>query len=531
MTRVGDFSSLGDLPAAMAAAFGDAPALGVAGRPDPRLTFRDLADRSAAAAAALSARGVLPGDRVVLSAPGSPEWTAALFGVWRAGAVAVPLPVETPAERLAAVVTATGAKLVAADAGQAGPAAGGAEVTSPGALVAARRGGAPGARVFRDDLAVLAFTSGTTQHPRAVELTHANLLGNLGGLLALRTAPPGSKFLSLLPPAHLFELVVGHLGPLACGAEVVYFPGPPLPNRVVEALRTERISHLVAVPGLVAALGSVLVPHAAAAAGLPHLVAAGAPIDLAARLGEPGREAERDAFAGAVRSRVGQAFTTLVVGGAACPATWARLARQCGVCCEVGYGLTEASPVVTLGDSATCPPGSVGKALPGVKVRIAPDGEVLVAGPGVTRGYRGGDPGEPAVHDGGWLHTGDLGDLNPDGFLFIHGRLKEAMVTADGETIYPEEIEPHYQSERFAEWCVVPFPEPDGNDRPVLCVVPAEGADREAVERDFRALRANAPARLRVQGLTVVGSLPRNPLGKVRRRELGRQLQVPAVTT
>ena len=93
-----------------------------------------------------------------------------------------------------------------------------------------------------------------------------------------------------------------------------------------------------------------------------------------------------------------------------------------------------------------------------------------------------------------------------------------------------EPLLPPDQSERFAEWCVVPFSGPDGNDRPVLCVVPAQGADRESVERDFRTLRASVPPRLRVQGLTVVDSLPRNPLGKVRRRELAHQLQATGDT-
>ena len=102
-------------------------------------------------------------------------------------------------------------------------------------------------------LAMLAFTSGSTDRPRAVELTHGNLIGDLEAMLHARTCAPGDAFLSMLPPAHLFELMGGLLGPLACGARIVY-PGAPLPNRLVEALREAKITHAMAVPALVEAL-------------------------------------------------------------------------------------------------------------------------------------------------------------------------------------------------------------------------------------------------------------------------------------
>jgi long-subunit acyl-CoA synthetase (AMP-forming) len=128
----------------------------------------------------------------------------------------------------------------------------------------------------------------------------------------------------------------------------------------------------------------------------------------------------------------------------------------------------------------------------------------------------------------GWLYTGDHGVLDENGFLFIKGRFKEVMVTAAGETIYPEEIEPYYQDEHFAESCVVPLLGADGNDVPTLVVHPLKPSlSEEELQAVFNELRAKAPARCRVSKcFTVKQPLPRTPIGKIKRRALAAALNI-----
>ena len=126
-----------------------------------------------------------------------------------------------------------------------------------------------------------------------------------------------------------------------------------------------------------------------------------------------------------------------------------------------------------MGRAGDCPAGSVGRALPGVEIRVADDGEILVRSQSIMEGYAGDADATAAALVDGWLRTGDRGRLDADGFLFIQGRIKEAMVTSAGETIYPDEIEPAYGSPLFTDVAIVPMPDDRGNDVPTLVVVPA----------------------------------------------------------
>jgi long-subunit acyl-CoA synthetase (AMP-forming) len=143
------------------------------------------------------------------------------------------------------------------------------------------------------------------------------------------------------------------------------------------------------------------------------------------------------------------------------------------------------------------------------------------------KGYAGDDAATAAAFDDDWLRTGDRGRIDAEGFLFITGRLKEAMVTPAGETIYPDEIEPFYASSHFAEFAVVPISDADGNDLPTLIVVPAERATSDdAIRGVVASLRAAAPSRLRVAGFIRQNEpLPRTSVGKIRRRELAADLR------
>jgi long-chain acyl-CoA synthetase len=376
-------------------------------------------------------------------------------------------------------------------------------------------------RPARGDTALCVLTSGSTADPRAVELTHGNVLANLEAMLAVRRAAPGDSFLSMLPPSHLFELMGGTLGPLACGARVVY-PGAPLPNRLVAALREERITYALAVPALLDALFRE-VRGAIQEAGVVEEPPPGAGPEHAARVLAEMTEERRAAVRDAVRATIGPSLSTLIVGGAALSPAWGDVLAAVGVRLEVGYGLTEASPVVALGVAGDAPRGSVGRPLPGIEVRAGDGGELLVRGPNVMRGYLGDAEATAVTLADGWLRTGDVGRVDPQGFVFVDGRIKEAMVTATGETVWPDEIEPCYASPLFAEWCVVPVRGDDGNDEPTLVASAADpGLSDEDLDREWSRLRAALPARLRTSRVVRMrAALPRTATGKVRRRVVG----------
>jgi acyl-CoA synthetase (AMP-forming)/AMP-acid ligase II/acyl carrier protein len=175
-----------------------------------------------------------------------------------------------------------------------------------------------------------------------------------------------------------------------------------------------------------------------------------------------------------------------------------------------------------MGAAEECPRGSVGRPLPGVTVRIGDEREILVSGPTVMRGYfRDPDATNAAIEDG-WLRTGDVGRIDAQGFLFVEGRIKEAMVSSSGETVYPEEMEPFYASPLFAEHVVAPRRGADGNDVPTLYAWPRDPATTdEDLRRECARLRAAAPSRLRVADVVRCQEPPpRTASGKVRRRAL-----------
>jgi long-chain acyl-CoA synthetase len=514
---------LPDLARRSAERYLDAPALApVPGRPGG-WSYAQLQDLMTRGANGLRARGLTPGDRVLLFLEPCAAWPPAFFAILEAGLVVVPLPAETPLPTAAGIAAFAGARAAILGQRTRGLASQGVASLLVEELFQAEA--APVRPESGSELAVLAFTSGSTHQPRAVELTHANLLANLQALLTLRQAVSGDAFLSMLPPAHLFELMVGLLGPLACGARIVYAP-TLLPHRLLDTVRDERITHALAVPALLEVLYAEIVSELIDAGVLDPARRDQSVAETARRLRQPEMdEAERQRLRTAIRERLGPTFHTLVIGGAALDPAWADITAAIGLRLEIGYGLTEASPIVSVALASESPAGSAGRPLPEVEVRLAEDHEILVRGPNVMRGYfRDREATALALRDG-WLHTGDHGRLDADGFLFIAGRLKEALVTAAGETLYPEEVEPYYDSPLFAERCVAGLPGPHGNDVPALFVVPASPQiDESELRRTFEQLRAAAPARLRVSRLVCLsGPLPRTALGKVRRRSLGQE--------
>lgn len=367
------------------------------------LTYGDLSRHSDGVAARLRARGVEPGDRVVLAAEPGGLWVAGLLGVLRRGAVAVPLdPGLTPSEMEPMVARSAPAAVLTEDAfGPCDPAEDDTGGRHPRAA---------------EDPAMVVWTSGTTGAPKGVTLTFANIAYVVEQVLSGHEPKADDRWLSVLPAHHLLELCCGLLPALASGASV-WFARTLMPHEIGAIARQHRITKMVAVPLLLRLLEPVLQES-----GLPTIYCGGAPL-------APG---------------VVEHYASL------------------GISVYPGYGLTETAPTVAMNTPEHHRSGSVGRPLPGTEVRIeappgAAEGEILVRSPAVMQGYWCDDTLTAATIDAqGWLRTGDLGFLDEDGYLFVTGRSKRLVVLESGKKVQPEEVEGAIgASDQFAEVCVV----------------------------------------------------------------------------
>lgn len=519
--------NLVDFAFAASEAFSQLPAFSIAGNPDAQLTYGQLGPRIAGCAKLLGETGLKPGTPVLLAVNSCPDWSVAFFGILAAGGIVVPFAPEMDANVARVMMRHAGIRFSVCSRNIADAIYGNEDLQSDSRccllvedIQSSDEKKPPPEGGLSHQPALIAFTSGSTDAPRAVVLSHGNLLSNMRGLMRIRGGQQGDAMLSVLPPAHLFELVVGLLAPLSCGAHVVY-SGPPLPNRLVRYFSEYQITHALAVPALVECLYqevlSQLIDKGLVAAERQSQTTM-AVQDMVNEMAEP----DLQELVASIRRTVGDTFRTLVVGGAALDPHLAELIARVGFEVEVGYGLTEAGPIVSVGTIGDCPRGSVGRSLPGVEVRIGDCQEICVRSSSAMIGYFGNQEASVQAFDDGWLRTGDCGTIDADGFIFVTGRLKEAIVSADGRTTYPDEIEPHYRSQLFAEACVAACADKQVNDVATLYVVPVDPeVGDEQLQAEVRRLSIAAPAGYRVsKTVRLQQPLPRTSTGKVRRRML-----------
>lgn len=312
-----------------------------------------------------------------------------------------------------------------------------------GKLVADRKVEAIGLPAEANECAVLIYTSGTTGKPKAVELTHKNILSNVASACEAIQIRESDIFLSVLPLHHTLEATAGFLLPLYSGATIVYARSLKS-KELIEDIKSTGATVLIAVPLLFEKMyHSIRRGIAKSGVGKRVLFTLLFGVSLAAwktrmKLGAT-------IFKG-MRSKAGMDSVRLFVsGGAALPSEVARFFSCLGFIMLQGYGLTETSPVIAVQRPDSIKFGSVGPPLKSVEVKIYEPGaegigEILVKGPGTTRGYRNNPEETTRLLADGWLHTGDLGRLK-DGHLWITGRKKNVIVSAAGKNIYPEELE------------------------------------------------------------------------------------------
>jgi long-subunit acyl-CoA synthetase (AMP-forming) len=438
-------------------------------------SWSDYRDDVLAAAAGFARLGVEPGDGVAILSANRPEWAIADLGAIAAGAIPTGLFVTSAPEQLAYVVGHAGARVAVVEnaallerlRASAGGLDGLAAVVlvegaadEPGQLsweklLALGREAGEGevrarlAAARPGDVATLIYTSGTTGAPKGVELTHGNLvfMAEFGARLAHRLGA-GERQLSYLPLAHIAEQMLTLHIPLQSGA-CVHFVSEL--ERLPEALREVRPTHFFGVPrvweklqaGIDGALAQAPpVKRALARWALGRGLAAGRARERGGRRPLGSALADRLVLA-KIRARLGLDRAHFC-GSAAAPIARATLERfvALGVPLVEVYGLSETTGVITASWPESFRIGRVGRPLDGVEMRVAADGEILARGPNIFRGYRS-DPAatRAAIDDEGWFHTGDIGEVDAEGFLAITDRKKELLVTSGGKKVAPAPIE------------------------------------------------------------------------------------------
>lgn len=286
----------------------------------------------------------------------------------------------------------------------------------------------------RESLATIIYTSGTTGNPKGVMLSHGNLLSNAEGMLAVSAVEPDDIMLSWLPYSHIYARTCDHYTPMM-GESIVALAENM--DTLVRNLAEVQPTWMTAVPRFYEKVWSMVehLPAEVRKAKLPQVF--------------------------------GPRLKFLSSGGAALPVRIANGFEECGIKLLQGYGLTETSPVISFNRRDYYKLASVGDPLPGVEVKIAADGEILTRGPHVMKGYwQNPEATAEVMEKDGWFHTGDIGVLDKDNFLFITDRKKDLIVTAGGKNVAPAELERILTSEPILEHAVI-----YGDGRPFIAAI------------------------------------------------------------
>lgn len=443
----------------------------VAGRWQPRTAAQVLTEVEGVAKGLIAA-GITPGDRVGIMSRTRYEWSIIDFAVWHAGAVPVPVYETSSADQTQWILADSGAVAVfvetadhAAIVEQARQENGGLDaltsvwtieegalndLTVSGADVPAADLAARHTAVRADDLATIIYTSGTTGRPKGAELTHTNFVSLTEA--AVTHIPEvfsqvGGRTLLFMPMAHVFARYVSVLAIIGRTA----LGHTPDVKQLVADMATFRPTYILSVPRVfekvynaseqkAAAGGKVKIFRWAAKVGISYSRALDTPAGPGIRLTLLHKVADALVLK-KIRAALGGQAKYAVSGGAPLGERLTHFFRAAGLIVLEGYGLTETTAPSNVNVPGKVKVGTVGPPIPGTALKIDSDGEILVSGIGVFRGYHNNQEATEAAFEGEWFRTGDLGSLDEDGYLTITGRKKEILVTAGGKNVAPTQIE------------------------------------------------------------------------------------------
>ncbi len=458
------------------------------------ITYQEFAHQVSQFALGLASLGIVNGDRIALISENRPEWPIADLGILALGAVNVPLYTTLTAAQIQYILDDSQARLIIAS----GPelveqilsirnqlphlqaivymdAMNGDSLELISFHDVLQRGKKFAAEhpdyfaravenVKNDDLCGIIYTSGTTGAPKGVMLSHGNILSNVHAGLQVLHVTPEDRLLSFLPLCHSFERMAGQFSAICAGATIAYAESietiarnmlevkPTVVTTVPRVLEKIHVRVLEQVESGSAVKRKIF--HWSMKVG-EQMVHARRTGRISSTLRMKHSLANRLVFR-KLQQRVGGRLRFFLSGGAPLSKSVAEFLFNAGILTVEGYGLTESSPVITANSEDNFRFGAVGRPIPGVEVRIADDGEILTRGPHVMKGYyRNPEATREAIDKDGWLHTGDIGYIDDDGFLVITDRKKNIIVTSGGKNVTPAAIEQALITSRYIEQAMV----------------------------------------------------------------------------
>ncbi|MDP2921415.1 MAG: AMP-binding protein [Candidatus Omnitrophota bacterium] len=486
-----------------------------------RITYKDLYKRVNSLAFFLSSLGVRKSDRIAIILENRPEWPVIFFAVSFTGAIAVPIAPSSPHKDISLILSDSGARFAFIpednkELREFLKSCKGIEKILTVPLSGMEETGkiCEPVSIEQDDLAVLLYTSGTTEAPKGVMLTHKNLCANFHSIEKEKLFSKKDSMLSILPLFHSYALMTTLIVPVFSGLKIIYVAAD-WPERLGEYVKSSGSSILIGVPQVFSMM------HARITRKIQELPGLLKPFKKIL-----------------IKIGLGSRMRLFVSGGAKLDETVCRDFLKLGIKILEGYGLTETSPVVSINPFRKPRPGSCGMAVDGVEVKIFDKdkdgiGEIAVKGPNIMKGYYRDDAKTKSVFRDGWFLTGDLGYLDEEGYIHINGRSKEVIVLSSGKNIYPEEVERHYLKDPgIKEMCVMGVIKQKGagNIEALHAVILPDdeylkGFSQEEARRVFtKKLEASGkdlPSHKRITGFTIIKEkLGRTALGKIKRYEV-----------
>ncbi|HXM99101.1 MAG TPA: AMP-binding protein [Candidatus Dormibacteraeota bacterium] len=497
-------------------------------------TYAQLVQRSFLCAQNLRAREIRTGDRVLLWGHNSAEWMAAFWGCLLVGAVAVPMDEGATPAFVTRVVKDAAVKLIVSD--RAKQEVG---LNLPSAILEDLSGTVDGKhygqsvprgttfralgfadeRITRGHIAEILFTSGTTAEPRGVVLTHGNFLANLEplerGIAAYRKWERWFhplRFVTLVPLSHVFGQFMALFVPPLMGATVV-FELSANAGEIIRTVKRECATALIAVPRQLDMVRSGIERHEEALGRKQKFIEKFNSV-------RDRKFLRRAAAFHAIHRRLGWKFWCFISGGAALSSDTEKFFKGIGYAVVQGYGMTETASLISLNHPFRSTENSVGKVLPGREFRLAEDGEILVRGNNVASSYWE-HGGIQSATEQGWLHTGDLGEMDAAENLRFRGRKKNVIVTAAGLNVHPEDLEAALRGQPGVRDCVV-VPSPRYDDAEpcavLLLAYPPAVPVNAIIDRANETLAEYQ--RMRDWVVWPEPDFPRTPTGKPRLKEI-----------
>ncbi|MFZ6006938.1 MAG: AMP-binding protein [Nitrospirota bacterium] len=486
------------------------------------MTYEEFLSLSNSIASFLLSNGLNKGDRIAIVSENRPEWCASYMAILMCGGIAVPIDMQLGNDEIKNLLMDSETKIVFYS-----------SKTEANVLKAVEGTDIKGISldtitpslhhsntpvVSPDDIASIIYTSGTTGKPKGVMLTHENFCSDADAVIQAKVVTHDDNVLSILPLHHTYPFMCTFIVPVFIGATITFAPGLKAAD-LISAIRDRDVTIVVAVPRLLEMIRNGIVSKIKEKKIFSRIVLWMMKLCGLMRT-KIGLNMGRIVFK-SIHKNFGR-LKFFASGGARLEPSIMKDLEALGFTVLEGYGLTETSPVITFNPPEKRKPGSAGRPLPDVEIKVSNDGEIMVKGHMVMKGYYKNQAATDDTIKDGWLLTGDTGYMDEDGYLFITGRKKEIIVLSSGKNIYPEDVEVFYASiPLIKEICIT---EMEGQLHAVI-VPDFEYAKRslignisESLKWEINAVSMKLPEYMRIKGYTMLaGPLPRTPLGKLRR--------------